>query len=185
MAITKNKISPPFESTEGKSYYETLNDSLSDFMSYLHMSIFDELLSDKDYVEFENIKEDVLLVIRLYLSGQSGESYKTFEQLTNKITDDWTDLKYTINSENAYIRIRTTTESLNKRREMFHVPFNKRQLIKKQRFSIEGYPCLYLAGCAYTAWLELNRPQFDTIWASSFRPTKEIYLLDLSFKIFT
>ena len=79
MTITKKKISPPFECTEGKSYYETLNDSLSDFMSYLHMSIFDEILSDKDYLEFENIKEDVLLVIRLYLSGQSGESYKTFE----------------------------------------------------------------------------------------------------------
>ena len=183
MAITKRKICPPFESMEGKSYYETLNDSLSNYICYLHMSKFDEILSDNDYLEFEKIKEDVLLVIKLYLSGQSGESYKRFELLISKISDDWTDLKYTINSENAYIRIRTTTESLNKRREMFHVPFDKRQLITKQRFSIEGYPCLYLAGCAYTAWLELNRPQFDTIWASSFRPTKGIDLLDLSYTI--
>lgn len=183
MEITRNKISPPFESPEDKSYYETLDNSLSVFIDYLHMSIFDKVLSDNDYLEFKEIKEDVLLVIRLYLSGKSGEAYKKFELLTSKISDDWIDLKYSINSENSYIRIRTTTESLNKRKEMFHVPFDKRQLISKQRFSIEGYPCLYLAGCAYTAWLELNRPQFDTIWASLFRPTKEIDLLDLSFTI--
>ena len=183
MTKSKKKISPPFECTEGKSYYETLNNSLSVFIDYLHTSIFNKILTDNDYLEFERIKEDILLVIRLYLSGKSGESYKNFELLTSKISDDWTDLRYTINSENVFIRIRTTTESLNKRKEMFHVPFDKRQLISKQRFSIEGYPCLYLAGCAYTAWLELNRPHFDTIWASSFRPTKEIDLLDISFTI--
>ena len=87
---------------------------------------------------------------------------------------------YSINSDNAFIRIRSTSENLNKRTDMFHVPFNKRQLISKQRYSIEGFPCLYLAGCAYTSWLELNRPEFNSIWASSFRPTKELDILDMT-----
>lgn len=182
MVIKKN-ISPPFESPQGSGYYETLNKCLSDYIDYLHISLFSKIISDNDFLIFEDIKEDILIVIKLYLSGQSGEAYKRFEFLTSKISDDWSDFKYTINNENAFIRIRTTVESLNKRREMFHVPFDKRQLITKQRYSIEGFPCLYLAGCAYTAWLELNRPQFDTIWASSFRPTKEIDLLDLSFTV--
>lgn len=181
--MMKKRISPPFEIPEGMSYYDTLNNTLSNYIDYLHMSVFNKYLSENDFLIFDEIKETILLIIRLYLSGQSGESYKSFESLTNKISDDWTDLKYTINNDNSFIRIRTTTDSLNKRNDMFHVPFDKRQLISKQRFSIEGYPCLYLAGCAYTAWLELNRPQFNTIWASSFRPTKEIDLLDLSFTI--
>ena len=156
---------------------------MSDYIDYLHISIFNKILSDSDFLDLSEIKEDILIVIRLYLSGQSGEAYKWFELLASKISDDWSELNYSINKENSFIRIRTTTGPLNKRRDMFHVPFDKRQLISKQRFSIEGYPCLYLAGCAYTAWLELNRPQFDTIWASSFRPTKEIDLLDLSFTV--
>lgn len=96
------------------------------------------------------------------------------------ICDDWSRMGYTINNENSYIRIRSTTTNLNKRSDMFHVPFNKRELILKQRYSIEGFPCLYLSGCAYTAWLELNRPEFNTIWASSFRPTKDLDILDLA-----
>lgn len=183
MMVLKKNISPPFESPERSSYYETLNKCLSEYIDYLRLSIFNKILSESDFLTFGVIKDDILTVIRLYLSGKSGESYKKFEKLASKITDDWSYLKYTINKENAFIRIRTTTEPLNKRREMFHVPFDKRQLISKQRYSIEGFPCLYLAGCAYTAWLELNRPQFDTIWASSFRPTKEIDLLDLSFTV--
>ncbi len=183
MMVNKEKISPPFESLNDSSYYKTLKTCLSDYIEYLHESIFNKHLSNNDYLIFEEIKEDILCVIKLYLSGQSGEAYKKFESLTSKISDDWSDFKYTINKENALIRIRTTNKFLNKRKEMFHVPFDKRQLITKQRYSIEGFPCLYLAGCAYTAWLELNRPQFDTIWASSFRPTKEIDLLDLSFTV--
>lgn len=183
MPVINKEICPPFESPEGKSYYETLNKCLSDYIDYLHKSIFNKILSDSDFLDLGEIKEDILIVIRLYLSGNSGEAYKRFELLASKISDDWSEMKYSINKENAFIRIRTTTEPLNRRRDMFHVPFDKRQLVSKQRFSIEGYPCLYLAGCAYTAWIELNRPQFDTIWASSFRPTKEIDLLDLSFTI--
>ena len=183
MAVIRKKICPPFESPEGNSYYDALNKCLSDYIDYLHISIFNEKLSDSDFLDLIEIKKDILIVIRLYLSGQSGEAYKRFELLASKISDDWSELKYSINEENAFIRIRTTAEPLNRRRDMFHVPFDKRQLITKQRYSIEGFPCLYLAGCAYTAWLELNRPQFDTIWASSFRPTKEIDLLDLSFTI--
>ena len=86
MEITRNKISPPFESPEDKSYYETLDNSLSVFIDYLHMSIFDKVLSDNDYLEFKEIKEDVLLIIKLYLSGKSGEAYKKFELLTSKIS---------------------------------------------------------------------------------------------------
>ena len=41
---------------------------------------------------------------------------------------------------------------------MLHIPFNKREIIKSQRFSIPGLPCLYLGNTTYDCWIELGRP---------------------------
>ena len=36
--------------------------------------------------------------------------------------------------------------------EMFHIPYDKRNLIGNQRFSISGTPCLYIGGSSYICW---------------------------------
>jgi len=176
----KRILNPPFASNEGDNYYDSLSGRLSSYINYLYLSVFDKVLSSDDYQKFTDIRKKILYVLQQYLSGHSGEAYKEFENLMDTISFDWKKMGYSINSDNAFIRIRSTSENLNKRTDMFHVPFNKRQLISKQRYSIEGFPCLYLAGCAYTSWLELNRPEFNSIWASSFRPTKELDILDMT-----
>ena len=33
--------------------------------------------------------------------------------------------------------------------EMFHIPYEKRNLVGNQRFSLSGLPCLYLGGSSY------------------------------------
>ena len=180
MEEIKRILNPPFASNEGDNYYDSLSDRLSSYINYLHISVFDKVLSSDDYQKFTDIRKKILYVLQQYLSGHSGEAYKEFENLMDTISFDWKKMGYSINSDNAFIRIRSTSENLNKRTDMFHVSFNKRQLISKQRYSIEGFPCLYLAGCAYTSWLELNRPEFNSIWASSFRPTKELDILDMT-----
>ena len=40
------------------------------------------------------------------------------------------------------------------RKDMLHIPFNKRELVKTQRFSISGVPCLYLGATSYVCWLK-------------------------------
>lgn len=176
-------LNPPFAINERDNYYDSLSDRLSSYIDYLHDSAFDKILSSDDYCKFADIRKGILHVLRHYLSGHSGEAYKEFEELMGTISFDWKKMGYTIDSDNAFVRIRSTSENLNKRADMFHVPFDKRQLISKHRYSIEGFPCLYLAGCAYTSWLELNRPEFNSIWASSFRPTKELNILDMAFTL--
>lgn len=38
--------------------------------------------------------------------------------------------------------------------EMFHIPYEKRNLVGNQRFSLSGLPCLYLGGSSYICWEE-------------------------------
>lgn len=46
--------------------------------------------------------------------------------------------------------------------EMFHIPFEKRDLVGNQRYSLSGLPCLYLGGSSYICWEELGRRDFNT-----------------------
>ena len=38
--------------------------------------------------------------------------------------------------------------------DLFHIPYSERYLVKNERFSISGQPCLYLATSLNIAWKE-------------------------------
>ncbi len=64
-----------------------------------------------------------------------------------------------------FFRSRVSDISLNQQ-EMGHIPFNKRENIKSQRFSAEGVPCLYMGVSSFVNWLELGMPQKEKFWTS-------------------
>lgn len=42
--------------------------------------------------------------------------------------------------------------------EMLHIPFKNRSIVKSERFSIPGLPCLYLGNTSYVCWIEMGCP---------------------------
>lgn len=66
-------------------------------------------------------------------------------------------------------------------KEMFHVPFELVRKIGNNRFSISGYPCLYLSNTIWACWEEMKEPALEDFCTSLVKPTKEIELLDLRF----
>ncbi len=65
-------------------------------------------------------------------------------------------------------------------KEMFHIPLNKREIVKTQRYSAPGYPCLYLGNTVYSCWEELHRqPHFDDLMFSGFRVRNSFTVYDL------
>lgn len=77
-------------------------------------------------------------------------------------------------------RLRENGTSLYKRNEMFHIPEYLREKVNGQRFSFNGYPCLYLGKSIWTCWEELDEPHLDDICFSAFKLVEDIKLLDLS-----
>ncbi|MGJ1194613.1 RES domain-containing protein [Sphingobacterium siyangense] len=67
---------------------------------------------------------------------------------------------------------------------MFHIPFEKRNIVSTQRFSIPGLPSLYLANSIYVAWEELKRPDYNQIQAVRLTNQRELNLLDLTTDIY-
>lgn len=117
--------------------------------------------------------------VKKYLFGDIYSSYNTFYHHWLKLHDRIDNSISKINSDSIYYKIRITDEKRLCRKDIFHIPFNKRGLIGNNRFSISGYPCLYLGRSIYTCWEELRRPIMNSTWVTAFKFKKEMKVLDL------
>lgn len=64
--------------------------------------------------------------------------------------------------------------------DMLHIPFSLRNIVKSQRFSLYGTPCIYLASSSYACWLELNKPQDSTFYVSAYKIDDSLQFFDLT-----
>lgn len=69
-----------------------------------------------------------------------------------------------------YYRMRMFDEGeKHDRNGMFHIPFDKRTIVKTQRFSVPGSPCLYMGTSVYVCWEENHKPNLDKCYVSRFQ----------------
>lgn len=66
-----------------------------------------------------------------------------------------------------------------KKEEMFHIPFEKRGLVSNQRYSVSGYPCLYLGRSTYGCWEATGRPDAEKFNVVALKAAKKFNLFDL------
>ena len=86
-----------------------------------------------------------------------------------------------ITPDEVFYRIRKQDKEFKglHRKDLFHAPFERRGNISTNRYSVLGYPCLYLGRSIYTCWEEAHRPKLDSFFVSAIKTTQEdIKLLD-------
>lgn len=130
-----------------------------------------------------NVKK-LINTIEAYYDGFPSKAYSCLENAINNEYNDFAKIikqtSYPVN-ENFY-RIRTKEDNFPfEVKDMLHVPFEKRGAVRTQRFSIPGFPCLYLGRTLYVCWEELNRPNINSLQAVRFRNVEALNLLDLTF----
>lgn len=81
----------------------------------------------------------------------------------------------------SYYRVRNSRSPLSNPQELFHVPFEKRSIISPNRFSIAGFPCLYISNSLDCCIEEVDVKEGEEMYASVFVPTKALKVLDLRF----
>ena len=92
---------------------------------------------------------------------------------------------YVLDTDSVWYRSRMVDgkERVLKAKDMFHVPFELVRKIGNNRFSISGYPCLYLSNTIWACWEEMKEPGMEDFCTSLLKPTREIELLDLRLPI--
>ncbi len=71
-------------------------------------------------------------------------------------------------------------------KDMLHIPFNLREKVLTERYSMSGIPCLYLATTTLGCYLELGKPQYDALYLSSYKiNNQKMKLLNLCITQYT
>lgn len=76
-------------------------------------------------------------------------------------------------------RMLTTSERIYSKEQMWHIPCEKRELVKVERYSITGHPCLYLGNSILTCWEELGAPSLDDLCMSAYKIKNTLRVIDL------
>ena len=127
-----------------------VKDYLSKYVDYLR-----DIQCPEDKVnKIEKFAKDIYCCLREYYFGQHESSLFYFRRAIQSIHFD---AFYRKVSADTFYRARTNKEAtLYQADEMFHICFEKRHLVKTQRYSYPGLPCLYLGSTVEVCCEELD-----------------------------
>ena len=186
----QEKVIDLLSSNEASNYWDELNYKLDSFSNLIN-SVAQIKNSDNMYsVPHDEVQSTIISIIncvKKYLFGDINSAYNTFyyrwNYLTNnKFTEGSSIYTLPANSSKILFKIRNSDTPLTKKTDFFHISFKERGKIGNNRFSISGYPCLYLGQSIYSCWEETRQPHIDNMWAVGYKITKSIHLLDLRLK---
>lgn len=129
----------------------------------------------------ENIRKNrevVQSVISKYMRGDILKSIELLNQWWDKNKEQGFPYAY-VHTGAKYYRTRMKGDKVFKELDLFHVPFDQRGSVTTKRYSIPGYPCLYLGKSIYVCWEEMKRPALSSFATSAFKAQEDIELLDL------
>lgn len=170
----------PYDEERDKDYQTRLSFALSSYCA---------LYKNYSNDEPQTVKEICTNIEKIVAEAMKGLPSSAFEEL-EKLLDlnpQSTNCKLetvvcSVDLKHNFYRIRQVDSIFEmKREDMFHIPLNKRGLIKTQRYSTPGYPCLYLGESIYGCWEEMHRPPMANCAVSLFQNTGELKFIDLRF----
>lgn len=164
-------------------YRDTLRKILKTYVNDL--SSIDENERIQNWVEHINKVNNIIQrlndIAMTSFKGLPSSAYTKFKKLIKQYQENL--IFHTVSRNSHFYRMRVFEKQRTdiSYTEMFHIPLTKRRIVKTQRFSTPGYPCLYLGTSIYSCWEEMHRPFMDNCWVSHLRNVEELQLLDLRF----
>jgi len=187
--INESLLHTPTERELGVDYYHHILNGLNAYQQKLEkLENFKIVDSDKSYEGIHynekvystvlKLNRSIIKTLRLYYDGQPASAYNT---LRESIEDD---VFSSSKSGLSFTRIRSPlfrirkeeerSEKLFSPKELFHIPMTLREKVSSQRFSIPGYPCLYLADSIFLCSKELGGVDLEGYQVSKFESIEDV-----------
>jgi hypothetical protein len=118
--------------------------------------------------KIETLCGSLRAVFREYMRGLPHQAYAKLDQGLKSVLAEFrrsisTNVDHPFLRELYRIRKESEPGITFTKQDLFHIPFDLRHKVTRQRYSIPGLPCLYLGGSLYVCWEELRRPKFESI----------------------
>lgn len=180
--LNNSKLKLPLRYKDGNDYIiDLLEETFKELSIEMLKDEYYSTINDDNYTQINTYCAKIITTISSWFEGNISEAKKNFDETLKARLLILPQKK--ILSKNCFYRIRTSDEhKILEKKDLFHIPFELRNKISTQRFSIPGFPCLYLGNSVYICWEELNRPKFHDIQVAKFENNTEINLYNLSYE---
>lgn len=126
----------------GKDFYSDLHGVLDKYIKKLETNVGE---NDSLVKKTKNARDRVLEIVRIYLHGYPAEAYNCMTNLMNMLDDYPMYTDRSSGNVGSLYRMTKVNENINDKAWVFHAPYDIRTKIRTYRYSIAGYPSLYLA----------------------------------------
>lgn len=147
-----------------KKYYSDIEEATKGDNPFLGEKFVD-LLRDK-LAFLKEICKEIPAILELYDDGFLKEAYMRSDAFFDKVQEEFIIRFSWPKQDGCFYRIRqgdfrinNPSDSKEKKKEMFHIKKELRNRIGAYRYSVAGYPCLYLASHEELAWFECGMPK--------------------------
>jgi len=141
-----------------KEYIKSLQTLVYDEKSSILGESLYEIINEK-ISNIDSTCKDVVKILELCDQGKMEVAHEKFNKLMERLEDIIIKTIF-VSSLNGLYRIRSGSKNDNfGRMDLFHISFNQRENINAYRFSIAGYPSLYLGETIDVCWFECGMPK--------------------------
>lgn len=170
----------PQKACKVSEFPEKLNSALKEYERVLRA--FEESSNNKEgKIELEVVEEIIKSITSATEAIYEGKPALAFSYIKDTAWR-FEKLVYDIPENTSFYRMRSI-EGVERAslacKDMFHIPFDKRGIVSTQRYSIPGYPCLYLGEAVFGCWKELGQPNLDSCMVSRLINKKILKVWDL------
>src|ERR1700743_2663250 len=165
-AIDKNALHIPKDYRSGH-FPDFIADQLNNYAKYYeqnHARIFETVQDFPGAFDLANMAESIRNLsnaisesVGLYYNGDIFRATQVFNNSLNSILFKKFNPIYTVPEHTIFYRSRRDEKLSFDKADMFHVKFEDRNKISTNRYSIPGFPALYLGESTYVCWEEFDR----------------------------
>ena len=197
--ISKNKFFLPIR-WDGDDFVHTLNRLYDDYLTSINRELKDaeeQELIDQDIASIHTVCQRIVESAEEYLNGFPAQAFQTFSKVMKilikeplavyqkSIYDQFQALEYS--KKDPLVLYRAARVYDNKpysRRRVFHTPFNLRSKVSTSRYSIAGYPSLYLSTSLELCCKEIHaNPSTEYVIASAFQLERSIEQSNINIRV--
>lgn len=121
----------------------------------------------------------LIKAVQCYYEGEILKATEVFNKTLNDLDHAGISLYEHISENENFYRTRPSADKRLKRPDLFHNPYQNRNIVATSRYSIPGLPALYLGNSVYVCWEEYDRRNINQLYFSRFSNQKKLKVIKI------
>jgi len=179
----------PLSQEKDIDFVDSLNGFLDNYVEFYKnnlISLVDEKVpyrgTDRTNIVIDKIEKlttSIKKTVDFYYQGKILEATNIFNKGLDKIFFKDISLTSDIPESTNFYRARIDNSKLFSKSDLFHIKFELRHIVSTNRFSIPGFPALYLGDTTYVCWKEYGIQKLRDLWFARFTNTRNLKVIKI------